>query len=109
MITLPMLSRPLAAAGLTLDQRSQGLRKDLLGAGLLRDPQVTVTVKTSPWNTVALSAAAKKTGVYPVYGHATLLELLTEAGGLSDDAGSAAIVTRAESAATRASWTLSRR
>ena len=101
MITLPMLSRPVTAAGLTLDQLSQVIRNDLIDAGLLRDPQVTVSVKSSPWNTVVLSGAAKKTGVYPVYGHTTLLELLTEAEGLTDDAGSTAIVTRAGSSPVR--------
>ena len=102
MITLPMLSRPVPAAGLTLDQLSQRIREDLVGAGLLRDPQITVSVKSSPWNTVVLSGAAKKTGVYPVYGHTTLLELLTEAEGLSDDAGNTAVVTRAHEASARA-------
>jgi len=96
MITLPMLPQPVMAVGSTLDQLSQRIREDLVGAGLLRDPQITVSVKSSPWNTVVLSGAAKKTGVYPVYGHTTLLELLTEAEGLSDDAGNYAIVTRAE-------------
>jgi polysaccharide export outer membrane protein len=98
MITLPMLSRPVMAAGLTLDQLSEAIRKDLLDGGLLTDPQVTVAVKSSPWNTVVLSGAAKKPGVYPIYGHTTLLELLTEGEGLSDDAGGTAIVTRAENA-----------
>jgi polysaccharide export outer membrane protein len=93
-----MLSRPVVAAGLTLEQLSEAIRKDLLEAGLLADPQVTVTVKSSPYNTVVLSGAAKKPGVYPVYGHTTLLELLTESEGLSDDAGNTAIVTRAENA-----------
>jgi len=98
MITLPMLSRPVMAAGLTLGQLSEAIRKDLLDGGLLTDPQVTVTVKSSSLNTVVLSGAAKKPGVYPVYGHTTLLELLTESEGLSDDAGGTAIVTRAENA-----------
>lgn len=98
MITLPMLARPVTAVGLTLGELSRGIRKELLDAGLFTDPDVTVSVKSSPWNSVVLSGAAKKPGVYPVYGHATLLELLTEAEGLSDDAGSTAIVTRAENA-----------
>ena len=98
MITLPMLSRRVMAAGLTLDQLSEAIRKGLVDAGLFAAPQVTVTVKSSPWNTVVLSGAAKKPGVYPIYGHTTLLELLTEGEGLSDDAGNTAIVTRAENA-----------
>jgi len=102
MITLPMLSRPVKAVGLSLDQLSKSIGECLVGAGLLRDPQITASVKASPWNTVVLSGAAKKPGVYPVYGHTTLLELLTEAEGLSDDAGNTAIVTRAEKAPSRA-------
>jgi len=101
MMTLPMLARPVVAAGLTLGQLAQAIRKALLDAGLFTDPQVTVSVKSSPWNTVVLSGAAKKTGVYPVYGHTTLLELLTEAEGLSDDAGNTATITRAGGAAER--------
>jgi polysaccharide export outer membrane protein len=96
MISVPMLSRPLDAAGLTLGQLASAVRQQLLDAGLVTDPQVTVSVKSSPWNSVVLSGAAKKPGVYPVYGHTTLLELLTEAEGLSDEAGSTAIVTRAQ-------------
>ena len=98
MITLPMLPRAVAAAGLTLGQLSRAIRKELLDAGLFTDPDVTVTVKSSPWNSVVLSGAAKKPGVYPVYGHTTLLELLTAAEGLSDDAGRNAVVTRAANA-----------
>jgi len=97
-VTLPMLPRPVTAAGLTLGQLSRSIRKELLDAGLFTDPDVTVSVKSSPWNSVVLSGAAKKPGVYPVYGHTTLLELLTEAEGLSDDAGRTATVTRAANA-----------
>jgi polysaccharide export outer membrane protein len=94
-VTLPMLPHPVVSAGLTLGQLSQAIRKELLDAGLLADPQVTISVKSSTWNTVVLSGAAKKPGVYPVYGRMTLLELLTQAEGLSDDAGRTAIITRA--------------
>jgi len=94
-ITLPMLPHPVVSAGHTLGQLSQAIRNELLYAGLFTDPQVTVSVKSSTWNTVVLSGAARKPGVYPVYGRMTLLELLTQAEGLSDDAGSKANITRA--------------
>ena len=45
-----------------------------------------------------LSGAVKKTGIYPVYVQTTLLDVLAQAEGLSDDAGGTAIVTRAENA-----------
>jgi polysaccharide export outer membrane protein len=96
MITLPMLSQPVMAAGLTLDQLSEALRKGLLDAGVLTDPQVVVTVKSSALNCVTLSGAVRKPGVYPVYVRTTLLDVLGQGEGLSDDAGSTAIVTRAE-------------
>jgi polysaccharide export outer membrane protein len=97
-ITLPMLSRPIMAEGRTLEQLSEAIGKDLLEAGLLTDPQVVVTMKSSPWNTVVVSGAAKKPGVYPVFGHMTMLQLLTLAEGLTDDAGNTAIVTRGQNA-----------
>jgi polysaccharide export outer membrane protein len=98
MLTLPMLERPVMAAGLTLDQLSEAIRKDLLGAGLLTDPQVTVTVKSSSFNSVVLSGAVRKPGIYPIYGHTTLLDVLAQAEGLSDDASGTATVTHAETA-----------
>ncbi len=98
MITLPMLTQPVMAAGLTLDQLSEAIRKDLVDGGLLTDPQVVVTVKSSALNSVMLSGAVRKPGVYPVYVQTTLLDVLGQAEGLSDDAGGTAIVTRAENA-----------
>ena len=98
MMILPMLPRPVMAAGLTLEQVSKAIGKDLVEAGLLTDPQVLVTMKSSPRNEVVLSGAAKKPGLYPVYGYTTLLQLLTLAEGLSDDAGNTAIITRGQSA-----------
>lgn len=98
MISLPMLSRPVLAEGRTLEELSEAIGKDLVEAGLLKDPHVIVTVKSSPWNTVVLSGAAKKPGLYPVFGHMTMLELLTLAEGLTDDAGNTAIITRGPNA-----------
>ena len=94
MLTLSMLPHSVMAEGLTLDQLSGVIRQALLDAGLVTDPQVVVTVKSSPLNSVVLSGAVKKPGVYPVYGRTTLLQILTQAEGLTDDAGSTATVTR---------------
>jgi polysaccharide export outer membrane protein len=47
---------------------------------------------------VVLSGAVRKPGVYPVYVHTTLLDVLAQAEGLGDDAGGTAIVTHAENA-----------
>ena len=98
MIALPMLSEPVMAAGLTLDQLSEALRKALLEGGLLTDPQVVVTVKSSALNSVTLSGAVRKPGVYPVYVRTTLLDILGQGEGLSDDAGGTVIVTRSQNA-----------
>jgi polysaccharide biosynthesis/export protein len=98
LITMPMLSRPVTAAGLTLDQLSMSIRKALSDAGLVKEPDVLVTLKSSTLNAVVLTGAVKKPGVYPIYGPTTLLELLTQAEGLSDDAGDSALITRGEKA-----------
>jgi len=98
LITLPMVQHPVMAAGLSLEELAKAIRKELLDGAILTDPDVVVTVKSSTLNSVVLSGAVKKPGIYPIYGHTMLLELLTQAEGLRDDAGSIAIITRGDRA-----------
>ena len=95
-VTIPMLSKPLSAAGLTLSQFSDLLSRELKTAGLVTDPHITTSVTQSRLHAVAITGAVKKPQVYPVFTHTTLLDLLSEAEGLSDDAGNTAIVRRGD-------------
>lgn len=98
-ITLPLLSGPIAAAGLTPEQLSQAISERLRTAGLVSSPQVTVAVKESRIQSVAVAGAVKRPQIYPIFGRTTLLDVLSQAEGLADDAGNTAIITRGEVAA----------
>jgi polysaccharide export outer membrane protein len=93
-IVLPMVSRPILASGSTPEELSERIRQVLRAEGLVTDANVLVTVESSPRNSVAVTGSIAKPGVYPVYGPTRLLEVLSQAGGLSPDAGSEAIVIR---------------
>jgi polysaccharide export outer membrane protein len=93
-ITLPMLDHPVAAEGLTPDELSEAIGNALREQGLISHPDVLVTVDSSPFNSVAVTGSVMKPGTYPVYGETTLIDAVSEAGGLSDDAGGTAIVMR---------------
>jgi polysaccharide export outer membrane protein len=63
--------------------------------------QVTVEVKESRIHSVAITGAVKRPQIYPVFGQTTFLDLLSQAEGLTDDAGSTAIITRGNVARRR--------
>lgn len=94
LVTLPMLDRPIQAQGLTPDELSDAIGAALRLQGLVSQPDVLVTVESSPRNSVAVTGEVMKPGVYPVYGETTVVDLLSQAGGLAPDAGSVAIVVR---------------
>jgi polysaccharide biosynthesis/export protein len=95
-VSLPILSKPVSATGLTPAQFSDLLSKELKTAGLVSDPHITTSVTQSRLHAVAITGSVKKPQVYPIFTHTTLLDLLSEAEGLSDDAGNTAIVRRGD-------------
>ena len=101
-IALPLLPEPIAAAGLTPDQLAASISDHLRQAGLVSDPRVTVEVRESRLRSIAVTGAVKKPQLYPVFDKTTLLDVLAQAEGLSDDAGGVALVSRAGPVASRA-------
>jgi polysaccharide biosynthesis/export protein len=93
-ISFPLVETPIAAAGFTPDQLSSAIRERLRADGLVKDPEVTVEVAESRLHSVVVAGAVKKPQIYPVFGKTTLLDVLAQAEGLADDAGSFAVVTR---------------
>jgi polysaccharide export outer membrane protein len=95
-VTVPLLSNPLTAQGLTLVQFSDRLTKELKTAGLVSDPHVTTSVGQSRLHTVAITGAVKKPQIYTVFSQTTLLDVLSQAEGLESDAGNTAVVHRGD-------------
>lgn len=102
-VTIPLLSAPITAEGLKLNQLSAVISDRLRTAGLVTHPHVIVTVKSSQAHAVAITGAVQKPQIYPIFGPTTLLDVLSQASGLAPDAGSTAIITRG-GAAVQAAW-----
>jgi polysaccharide export outer membrane protein len=73
------------ASGMTVEQLEQHLKEEL-GKDYLVDPQVSVTILESRNRHVFVLGAVGTPGVYDLKYNASVLELLTQAGGVRDDA-----------------------
>lgn len=93
-ISLPLLPLRVRAAGLNAFQLEEKLAELLQANGLVANPQVTVFVKEQRSQPITVIGAVRKPLVYQAVRSTTLLEVLSEAGGIADDAGSVVIVTR---------------
>jgi polysaccharide export outer membrane protein len=92
--TLPLLPTKVRAAGLTTAQLQDKLEELLQTNGLISMPQVTVTLKEQHSQPVTVIGAVKNAMVIQAIRQTTLLEVLSQAGGVLDDAGNVVIVTR---------------
>lgn len=84
-ILLPLLGL-INIQGLRLDQVEDLLEQEL-GKELLNDPQVTAVIESYRPRNVTLVGAVKSPGLYQLSGNANLYELLSQAGGISKEAG----------------------
>jgi polysaccharide biosynthesis/export protein len=93
-ISYPLIPGKITASGLTPYQLESKIAQLLIDNGLVSHPQVSVFVKEQKSAPVTVVGAVRNTIVYQVQQPTTLLEVLSAAGGISDDAGSVVIVTR---------------
>jgi len=93
-VVLPLLPDSLSAAGLTPEEFSDALAKQLRESGLVTNPHIVVTIVSSRLKSVAITGAVKMPQIYPVFGKTTLLDVLSQAQGLADDASNVAIISR---------------
>lgn len=90
-IDLPLIG-PVHAAGLTVSELRAQLTEKF--RKYVHEPLVTVTVADFHSQPVTVVGAVKSPGVHQIEGPKRLLEILSMAGGLSDDAGSKVTITR---------------
>src|SRR5207302_10335530 len=93
-LELPLLSEAVVAAGLTPAQLSSLLVKKYAEEEIFSHARVTVAVKQSRVHSIAVAGAVKSPQIYPLFAKTTFLDVLSQAGGLSDDAGNKVLVTR---------------
>src|SRR6202162_5899374 len=91
-ITLPLVG-PVRAAGLT-PQALESVGEELLRRTYLKDPHVGVLVREMQSHAVSVFGAVKKPGVYQIRGEKTVVEILSLAEGLAEDAGDTVLIER---------------
>jgi len=97
-ISLPLLPAKVRANGLTAFQLEEKLAELLQANGLVSHPQVTVFLKEQRSQPITVIGAVAHPFVHQAIRPTTLLEVLTEAGGIAPDAGNTVIVTRTATA-----------
>lgn len=91
-ISMPLLGA-VRAAGFTPRELEITLQ-ELLRQTYMKDPHVSVFVRDIQSHPISVTGAVRKPGVFQVRGPKSLLEVLSLAEGLSDDAGETVIVIR---------------
>jgi polysaccharide export outer membrane protein len=91
-ISLPLLGK-MRVAGLTKTELEQQIAASLKG-GYVVDPHVTVFVKEYVSTKVAISGAIQTPGRYEMIGPMTLLDMVSQAGGLQDGHGREIVIFR---------------
>src|SRR5271168_1994988 len=93
-IGIPLVPVRLHIAGLTEIQAEQKISEVLEANGLVSHADVSVTVRERKSKPITVVGAVTHPLVYQADRQITLLEVLAEAGGISNDAGDDVIVTR---------------
>jgi polysaccharide export outer membrane protein len=93
-ISLPLIPVKIRVSGLTTFQLQDKLAELLQTNGLVSAPQVSVNLKEQHSQPITVIGAVKAPMVIQALRQTTLLQVLSQAGGISDDAGSTVIVNR---------------
>lgn len=93
-ISFPLVHEKIRAAGVTPFQLEQTIQEMLIENGLVSHPQVSVFVKEQNSQPVTVLGAVGRPMTYQLFRPTTLLELLANAGGITDNAGTVILITR---------------
>ena len=95
LIRLPMLKQKLEAKGRMPSELEEQIAKALESEEILVDPVVTVNIAEYHSRPISVAGAVRRPLTFQAVGKTTLLEALTQAEGLSPEAGAEILVTRA--------------
>jgi polysaccharide biosynthesis/export protein len=91
-IYFPLIGK-VAVGGMNLTKITEKITT-LLSDGYIVEPQVSVFIEEFKSKKVVLMGQVEKPGLYVLHGQTTVLELLSNAGGLTKDAGDKAVIKR---------------
>jgi len=97
-IRLPMLRQHIKAAGLYPAELEAAITKALIDGQVLVDPIVTVTVVEYRSRPITIAGAVRDPMTIQATGTVTLLDAISRAGGLTENAGAEILVSRPPSA-----------
>ena len=93
-IRLPMLQNPIVALSLMPSDLEKKVREAYISAGILVNPLVTITVIEYASKPVSVIGAVRNPTTFQAEQPMSLLEALTRAGGLTEEAGSFLLLSR---------------
>ena len=102
-IRLPMVRRRIHAAGLLPAKLEGAIAAALIDEHILVDPVVTVSVVEYHSRPITVVGAVKNPMTFQAAGTVTLLDAITRAGGITDNAGSVIMLSHSASGADSAS------
>jgi polysaccharide export outer membrane protein len=108
-IRLPMVQQHIKAAGLYPAELEKAIATVLIGENVLVDPIVTVSVVEYRSRPITVTGAVKSPVTFQATGTVTVLEAISRAGGLADNAGSEILVSHPPSGTNDKSVTLTER
>jgi polysaccharide export outer membrane protein len=79
---------------MTTSAFAEALAKQLHDEGIVTRANIVVSISASRDKSVAITGAVRMPQLYPVYGHTTLLDLISQAQGLVEDASNICVVSR---------------
>jgi polysaccharide export outer membrane protein len=95
-VLLPLFETPLTAAGMKVTDFASVVTKELRDRGIVSQPHVTVSIAASRLQSISITGAVRTPQIYQIFGRTTLLDVLSQAQGLSDDASNIAVISRGE-------------
>jgi polysaccharide export outer membrane protein len=108
-IWLPMVKEPIHAAGIYPEDLEEIIAAALIRDHVLVDPIVTVSLVESRSRPIAVVGAVRSPLTFQATGNVTLLDAISRAGGLSENAGSEILVSRETPGTDGKSTTLTQR
>lgn len=93
-VQLPLLSKPVHAAGLTTFDFSKKLAEQLKLQQILKEPYVTVFIERGMTQNVSINGPVARPGIYPIEKPTRLMDVISMSGGLLPSAGQTITVIR---------------